>query len=76
MSLQQIQRLRQLCRVYTSIEHCKILENKTIEWSMATASDAKGSLPIRVQKLGVPTAIAKDVGFFIKWATNRRNSSR
>lgn len=72
LPLNETWRLRQACRVYTSVECCKILENQKIEWSMATASDAKGSLPMRVQKLGVPTAIAKDVGFFIKWTSERR----
>ncbi|EXJ96331.1 hypothetical protein A1O1_01457 [Capronia coronata CBS 617.96] len=38
-----------------------------IEWIMATASDAKGNLPLWMQKMGVPGAVAKDVGYFMKW---------
>lgn len=38
-----------------------------IEWIMATASDAKGDLPMAMQKLGIPGAVAKDVGFFLGW---------
>lgn len=43
---------------------------------MATASDAKGNLPMAVQKLGVPGAIVNDVGFFIRWNAERRASAR
>lgn len=38
-----------------------------IEWIMATASDAKGNVPLWMQKMSVPGAVAKDVGYFIKW---------
>lgn len=64
------------CRVYTSIERCKIVPSGDIEWIMATASDAKGNLPMAVQKLGVPGAIVNDVGFFIRWNAERRASPR
>jgi len=63
------------CRVYTSIERCKITLSGDIEWIMATASDAKGNLPIAVQKLGVPGAIVNDVGFFMKWIAEKRLSA-
>lgn len=38
-----------------------------IEWVMATASRAKGNIPMAMQRMGVPGAIAKDVGLFLKW---------
>lgn len=38
-----------------------------IEWVMATASDARGGIPIVFQRMGVPGAIVKDVGLFLKW---------
>ncbi|OAP62345.1 hypothetical protein AYL99_04548 [Fonsecaea erecta] len=38
-----------------------------VEWIMATASDAKGNLPMWMQKMGVPGMIAKDVSYFLKW---------
>lgn len=60
------------CRAYTSIECCRIAEDESIQLTMATASDAKGSLPMWTQKLGVPGAIVKDVGFLIKWISQRR----
>ena len=33
---------------------------------MAVASDASGALPMWAQKMGLPGAIAKDVGLFLK----------
>ena len=39
---------------------------------MATASDANGWLPMWVQKLGIPGAIVKDVGYFMKWILDER----
>jgi len=62
-------------RVYTSIERCKIMPSGDVEWIMATASDAKGNLPMAVQKLGVPGAIVNDVGFFMKWIAEKRASA-
>ena len=41
---------------------------------MATASDAKGYLPMWTQKLGVPGAVVKDVGLFMKWTADNRAS--
>ncbi len=63
-------------RVYTSIERCRITPSGDVEWIMATASDAKGNLPLAVQKLGVPGAIVNDVGFFMKWIAEKRASAR
>ncbi len=61
--------------VYTSIERCVLTEDDEIEWTMATISNAKGWLPTRAQKMGVPGAIAKDVGFFMKWIEEERVKS-
>jgi hypothetical protein len=41
---------------------------------MATASDAKGILPMAVQKMGVGPAVIKDVGLFIGWTAKRRQT--
>ena len=61
---------------YTSIERVRVLpENGDIEWIMATASDAKGVLPIWMQNLAVPTAVAKDVDFFMSVSTPSNNLS-
>ncbi len=43
-----------------------------ITWIMATASNAKGWLPMWMQKLGVPGAVVKDVGLVMKWLQERR----
>ncbi|KAL8659022.1 MAG: hypothetical protein Q9226_000648 [Calogaya cf. arnoldii] len=63
---------------YTSIERCVLrpIANE-IEWTMATTSDAKGWLPIWMQNLGIPGAIAKDVDFLMDWiASVRRGRQR
>ena len=62
------------CRVYTSVERCRIGEDQSIEWTVAAASNAKGFVPMWTQKLGVPGALVKDVGLLIKWISQRRKS--
>ncbi len=49
-----------------------MLPDQNIEWMMATASDAKGWLPKWAQKIGVPSAVVKDVGLFIRWVAKQR----
>ena len=34
-----------------------MLPDQNIEWTMATASNAKGWLPMWAQKMGVPSAV-------------------
>ena len=59
--------------VYCSIERGELIEGGTkVQWQMATASNAKGNLPMWMQKMGVPGAVVKDVGFFIEWCAKRR----
>ena len=53
-----------------------MLPDQNIEWIMATASDAKGWLPMWMQKMGVPSAVVKDVGLFIEWAHKKRPNLR
>jgi hypothetical protein len=57
---------------YVSIEYVHMSPEGNIVWTMATASDAKGVLPMAIQKLGVPGAIVKDVGLFLGWAERQR----
>jgi hypothetical protein len=59
---------------YVSIEHVYMSPEGDILWAMATASDAKGNLPMAVQKLGVPGAIVKDVGLFLGWVERQRQA--
>ncbi|GLI81778.1 hypothetical protein PoHVEF18_010168 [Penicillium ochrochloron] len=50
-----------------------------IQWTMATTSDAGGSIPQWVQRSwalgGVPRAVVADVGLFIGWTMRRREST-
>ncbi|KAH0287018.1 hypothetical protein M436DRAFT_78668 [Aureobasidium namibiae CBS 147.97] len=57
---------------YVSIERCTMVEDINVKWQMATASDAKGNLPMWAQKMGVPAAVVKDVGLFIGWNDDKR----
>lgn len=62
---------------YVSVERVRRLpgqgEDKgKIEWIMATASDAKGVLPMFLQTKAVPGQIAKDVGMFLGWVDKER----
>lgn len=62
-------------RAYASIELCRLVADQgveMVEWTMATTSDAKGWLPMWVQKLGIPGAISKDVAYFMNWVAGRR----
>jgi hypothetical protein len=62
--------------MYTSIERGMLVEEgKKVKWQMATASDAKGILPMWAQKMGVPGAVVKDVGLFIEWTGKRRGKA-
>jgi len=65
-------RKKVLMGLYTAVEVVRQRRDRDsgsreIEWIMATASDAKGNLPMWLQKMSLPGAIAKDVGFFLKW---------
>lgn len=59
---------------YVSIERCAMIENLNVKWQMATASDAKGNLPMWAQKMGIPSAVIKDVGLFIDWNAKKRTA--
>lgn len=59
---------------YVSIEQCELINGgKETRWEMATANDAGGAIPGAVQKLAVPGAIAKDVGFVVDYTQKRRH---
>lgn len=63
--------------LYCSIERCEVVEDgQKVRWSMATASDAKGILPMWAQKMGVPGAVVKDVGLFILWVSEGRQKGK
>ena len=64
---------------YTSVERVKLVgngeRNDQVVWEMATASDAKGTLPMALQKMAVPGAVIKDVGWFLGWTSKRRKTT-
>ncbi|PIB01515.1 hypothetical protein CB0940_01253 [Cercospora beticola] len=59
--------------IYCSVELGELHDGQ-ITWSMGTASDAKGVLPMAVQKTQMANAVAIDVSYFIKWRMEKRNS--
>ncbi|KAL9612870.1 MAG: hypothetical protein Q9167_002554 [Letrouitia subvulpina] len=67
-----LKRKKPVLGVYTSIERCILRADHDIEWTMATTSDAKGWLPLWIQKLGIPGAIFKDVKFLLEWILKKR----
>ncbi|KAJ5180457.1 hypothetical protein N7492_003667 [Penicillium capsulatum] len=69
---------------YASVERVTLLpaqpsqRERHIDWTMATTSDAGGSIPQWVQRSwtlgGVPRAVVADVGLFMGWTMARRGS--
>lgn len=77
---------------YASVERVELLPSSSnnaeassestsrryVHWTMATTSDAGGSIPQWVQRSwtmgGVPRAVVADVGLFMKWTGERRQS--
>ncbi|KAI4865557.1 hypothetical protein F4820DRAFT_292061 [Hypoxylon rubiginosum] len=62
---------------YVSVERIRKLNDGeggggSIEWLMATASDAGGALPAWVQNLAAPGVIWKDVPLFLGWIAKER----
>lgn len=58
---------------YVSVERCTYNEvNQTVSWDMATAADAKGDIPMWVQKPTMPGKIAVDVGFFAAFVEKQK----
>jgi len=60
--------------VYTSIEKAFVRPDGQVEWTMGTASNAKGVLPMWMQKMALPGAVVKDVGWFIGWVGKNRKT--
>lgn len=70
---------------YASVEHVVVSkkaaaagEQRQIEWTMATTSDAGGLIPQWVQRSwtmgGVPKAVVADVGLFLGWTDRQRRA--
>lgn len=58
---------------YVSVERVHEQDDGNVNWEMAVASDAGGFLPMALQKMGLPGAISKDVGLFMKQAAEKRS---
>lgn len=67
-----LQRSKIIKGQYASVERVKLDAEGRVVWETAVSSDAKGWLPMPVQKLGVPGAVLKDVGLFVEWTGKRR----
>ncbi|TQN73071.1 hypothetical protein CSHISOI_02412 [Colletotrichum shisoi] len=57
---------------YVSVERVRRLPTGAIEWIMATASDAKGMLPVWIQAKAVLGVVSKDVALFLGWIAEER----
>lgn len=57
--------------MYASVEKISSVEGVS-HWAMATASDAKGNLPLRVQRMAVPGEIVKDVEYVYGYMEKRQ----
>ncbi|KAF4123390.1 Protein of unknown function (DUF3074) [Geosmithia morbida] len=63
---------------YTSIERFRDVagaDGEGIEWTMGTASDARGILPAWVQRMSIPGIVAKDVDMFLSWVEGQRKEA-
>ncbi|KAL9092456.1 MAG: hypothetical protein Q9159_000803 [Coniocarpon cinnabarinum] len=68
----ELKRAKATIGEYVSVERVHEQDDGNVMWEMATASDAKGWVPMSAQKMGVPGAIVKDVGLFMKQAAEKR----
>lgn len=68
-----LQRSKVVKAQYASVERVKLNNDGRVVWETAVSSDAKGWLPMSLQKLGVPGAVLKDVGLFIDWTSKKRS---
>lgn len=58
---------------YVSVERCTYNEaDQMVSWNMATAADAKGNIPLWLQKPTMPGKIALDVGFFAAFVEKQK----
>ena len=51
-------------------------KKEVIDWTMGTASDTRGMLPMGLQKMGLPGAVVKDVGYFLRWIRTVKGSEK
>ena len=56
---------------YVSVELVTELEDGSVDWRMATSSDAGGSIPRFITNSTLPKSIAEDVPSFLSWMWKR-----
>lgn len=56
---------------YVSVELVQELNDDSIEWRMATSSDAGGNIPRFVTNGALPKSISEDVPSFLKWMVRK-----
>ncbi|CAJ2501036.1 Uu.00g038890.m01.CDS01 [Anthostomella pinea] len=61
---------------YASVERFRRLGDGSIEWLMATASDAAGVIPVWVQNKAMPGVVWKDVPLFLGWIAREREKEK
>lgn len=54
-----------------SVELVQELDDNKVQWSMATSSDAGGSIPRFITNGALPKSIAEDVPSFLKWMVKK-----
>lgn len=65
-------RAKVVVAAYVSAERVRVNDEGLVVWETAVASDARGWLPMSLQKMGIPGAILKDVGLFLAWTNQQR----
>ncbi|KAI9632257.1 uncharacterized protein MKK02DRAFT_20263 [Dioszegia hungarica] len=57
---------------YVSVERIQETEGgRSVEWRMATSSDAGGDIPQILTRVSLPSSIAEDVPCFLEWLAKR-----
>lgn len=57
---------------YSAVEHVEYdPQADTLQWTMATCSDAKGSVPHWLARMSMNSVVAKDVEHFLEWVSSK-----
>ena len=58
---------------YAGVEYCYLTEQNRIQWVKAISINAPGPIPKWAQMMGIPSAMAREVPFFMDWIQEQRN---
>ncbi|KAK9467759.1 hypothetical protein V1512DRAFT_118099 [Lipomyces arxii] len=61
---------------YASVEHLIEHPDGKTRWTMAVAGEGGGIIPIWIQNMALPSAIARDVPSYIDWSKKKFKSSK